>query len=86
MIQLHSLRAPPNDIPDDVLGNSFAPWRAVTADSPENPDCCDHGGRHPAIDSGLDPKGHRNSPNVTALAGQVNGRPMSFALLQVIDG
>jgi hypothetical protein len=66
MIQLHPFRARSNDIPDDVLGNPFAPWRAVMADSPENPARCDHGGRHPAIDSGLDPKRHWHSPNLTA--------------------
>ncbi len=54
MIQVHPLRAPSNDIPDDVLGNPLTPWHAVTADVPENPARCDHGGKHPAIDSGLD--------------------------------
>src|ERR1017187_10153711 len=71
VIQLSPLRAPSNDIPDDVLGNPFAPWRPVTADGPENPARCDHGEKHPAIDGGLDPKWHRHSPNVTTLANQV---------------
>jgi hypothetical protein len=30
MIQLHPLRVPPNDIPDNILGYPFAPWRALT--------------------------------------------------------
>jgi hypothetical protein len=67
MIQLHPLRAPSNDIPDDVLGNLFTPRRAVAVDGPENPARCDHGGRHPAIDSSPDPKRHRHSPNVSGL-------------------
>jgi hypothetical protein len=79
MIQLHSLRTPSNDIPDDVLGDSFTPWRAVMADGPKNSARCDHGGRHSAIDSSLDPKCHGYSPNVTALANQVyDGRTAFF--------
>jgi hypothetical protein len=39
MIELQPLRAPSNDIPDDVLGNPFAPWRPVTADGTEDPAC-----------------------------------------------
>src|ERR1017187_9242668 len=75
VIQFHPLCAPSNDVPDDVLGNPFGPWRPLTAYHPENPARRDHGGRHPAIDSGLDPKWHRHSPNVTALANQIHDGP-----------
>jgi hypothetical protein len=85
MIQLHPFRAPSNNIPDDVLGNSFAPRRTVTADSPENPARCDLGGRHPSIDGGLHPSWYRRGPNVTAFANQVDDGPMSLPDLDVIN-
>src|ERR1035438_9168657 len=78
MIQLHPLRAPSNNIPDDVLGNPFAPRRPVAADSTENPARCDLGGRHPSIDGGLYPSWDRNCPNVTAFSNQVHDGPMSL--------
>jgi hypothetical protein len=39
MIELQPLCTPSNDIPDDVLGKPFAPWRAVTAHGTEDPAC-----------------------------------------------
>ncbi len=37
MIESHPFCAPSNNIPDHVLGDPFAPWRSMTANSPENP-------------------------------------------------
>src|SRR5438046_1592925 len=85
MIQLHPLCAPSNNIPDDILGNPFAPRRPVTADGPEHPARCDVGGRHPSIDGGLYPTWHRHGPNVTAFANQVHDGPMSLPDLEIIN-
>ena len=85
MIQLHPLRAPSNNIPDDILGNSFASRRPVAADSTEDPARCDLGGRHPSIDGGLYPSWDRDRPNVTAFSNQVHDGPMSVPDLDVIN-
>jgi hypothetical protein len=56
MLQLHPLSAPSNDVPNDILGNPFAPGRSMTANSPKNPARWDPGGRHPSIGGGLYPR------------------------------
>ena len=66
-IELHSFRTPPNYIPYDVLGDSFTPWRSITANRPKDPAWVDPGRQHPAIDRLSNPKGHWHSPNVTPL-------------------
>lgn len=38
----------------------------------------------PSIDRFLDPRGHRNCPNVTSLANQIHDRPMPLPDLQVL--
>jgi hypothetical protein len=44
MLQVNSVSTVANDIPDDVLRNSFSPWSSVSAHCPENPTvfdpCC----------------------------------------------
>jgi hypothetical protein len=36
MFQTHPLRAPSDYVPDDILGNSLAPWRPVSAHGSED--------------------------------------------------
>jgi len=55
----------------------------MTANGPEDTASTDLGCVHPTIDRFLDPDGHGNSPDVAALADQVDNGPMSLPDLQV---
>ena len=72
VIQLRPIGAPPNHIPDDVLGDAFSPGRSMTTDGPKEPASVNLGCDHPMIDRLLDPDGHGHRPHMAALADQID--------------
>ena len=50
VIQLRPFGTPPNDVPDDVLGDAFSPWRSKSANGPEDPALANLGRDDPTID------------------------------------
>lgn len=68
VIQLCSFGTPPNDVPDDVLGNAFTPRRSVSADGPEDPALANLGRHYPAIDRLLNDFARRRFPALLAHA------------------
>jgi hypothetical protein len=85
VFQLHSLRAPSDNVPDDILGDSFTPWSPVSAHGSE-----DSAGRHfrrfsPSIDSLLDPSGHGNGSDMTTFTNQIYDGPMALPDLQILN-
>jgi len=83
LIQLCSFGTPPNDVPDDVLGNAFTPRRSVSADGPEDPALANLGRHYPAIDRLLNPQGHAHRSHTAALSDQVDNSPVSLPDLHV---
>jgi hypothetical protein len=55
VFQLHSLGAPSNDVPDDIFGDSFAPWRPVSAHGSKDSASGHFRRFSPSIDRLLDP-------------------------------
>ena len=50
VIQVRPFRTLPNDVPDDVLGDAFSPWRSMSANGPEDPALANLGRDDPTID------------------------------------
>ena len=86
MVQLHPLSAPPNDVPNDILGDPLTPRRSMAAHCAENPARRYLRQVSPSIDCLLDPSRHRNRTDMTAFANQVYDGPMSLPNLQVLNG
>jgi hypothetical protein len=84
MVQLHPLSAPPNDVPNDILGDPLTPRRSMAAHRAENPARRYLRQISPSIDCLLDPSRHRNSTDMTAFANQVYDGPMSLPNLQIL--
>jgi hypothetical protein len=57
MLKLHPFGTSPDDIPNDILGDSFSPWASVAANGPEDPACAYVGCNHPTIDRLFDQLG-----------------------------
>ena len=85
VIQLCSFGTPPNDLPDDVLGNAFTPRRSVSADGPEDPATVNLSRDGPTIDPFFDPHGHGHGPHTAALANQVDNGPVYLPDLDVLQ-
>ena len=85
MVQLHPLSAPSNDVPNDVLGDTFTPRRSMAAHRAENPARRYLRQISPSIDCLLDPSRHRNRADMTAFANQVYDGPMSLPDLQIFN-
>jgi hypothetical protein len=84
MVQLHPLSAPSNDVPNDVLGDTFTPRRSMAAHRTKNSARRYLRQISPSIDCLLDPSRHRNRTDMTAFANQVYDGPVSLPNLQIL--
>ena len=84
MVQLDSLSAPSDDVPDDILGNSLSPRRPMSANRPEDSALGNLGRHNPTIDRFFDPHWHGHRSHVSALANQIDNGPMSLPVLHVL--
>jgi hypothetical protein len=85
MVQLHSLSATSNDVPDDIFGNPVTPRRPMAAHRSENSARRYLRQISPSIDCLLDPSRHRNRTDMTAIANQVYDGPVSLPDLQILN-
>jgi hypothetical protein len=85
MVQLHSLSAPSNDVPNDILGDPLAPRRSMPAHRAKYSARRYLRQNSPSIDCLLDPSRHRNRTDMTAFANQVYDGPMSLPDLQILN-
>ena len=70
-----------HNMPDDSFGHAVPPGFTSPTDTSEQFSGRNPGSSRPAVDSALDPLGHRHGSNVTAFADQINDGPVFFALL-----
>src|ERR1700726_203821 len=75
-----------NNMPGKLLGDPVSPRLASATYATEHSPTLDSRNFHPRAELAIDPVWNRRRPDVTALAAQVNDRPMSLALLEVING
>jgi len=75
-----------DDMPSEFLGYSVSPRIAGTAHAPEYLSALDSCRFDPTAEFAINPIRNRHCPDVTSLAAQVNDRPMSLTLLQMIEG
>jgi hypothetical protein len=73
-------------MPGKLLGDPVSPGFASATYATEHSPTIDSRSFHPRAELAIDPVWNRHRPDVTALAAQVNDRPMSLALLEVING
>jgi hypothetical protein len=83
MVQLHSLSAHSNDVPNDSLGDPLTLRRPMAAHRAENSPRRYLRQFSPSIDCLLDPNRHRNRTDMTAFANHVYDSPMSSPDLQI---
>jgi hypothetical protein len=74
-----------DDVPNELLGHPLAPNLASTAYAAEQITASNPSGLHPVAQEIPHPIGDRDGPNVTSLPAHVYDRPMSFALLEMIN-
>jgi hypothetical protein len=82
-VQLDPFRTLPNDVADDILGDTFSPWRSLSANGPEDPALTNLGGDDPTIDRLFNPRTHGHSFHTAAFANQVDNGPVSLPDLHV---
>ena len=75
-----------DDVPGKPLGDPISPRLASAAHATENPSAVDSRSLGPPAELAVDPVRNRHRPDVTALAAEINDRPMSLALLEVVNG
>jgi len=85
MIQLHPLSAPPNDVPNDILGDPLTPRRPMAAHRAENSARRYLRQISPSADCLLDPTRHRNRTDMPAFGDQVYNGPVSLPNLQTLN-
>jgi hypothetical protein len=83
MLQSRSFTAGLDDIPDDVLGDSSAPYSPRPGYGTKESSLSNASCRRPLIESSLNPTRNRNSADMAALANQVHHRPVTLPRLQV---
>jgi len=76
---------PFHDVPDDLLRNAGTPNGAVPAHAAKQPPVLNSGGSRPIVNCRFHLLGNGDGPNVTALADQIDERPVLLALLDVSD-
>jgi hypothetical protein len=86
MVQLHSLSAPSDHVPDDILRDPLTPRFPLPANGAEDSARSHLRRLSPSIDCILDPDRHGDGSNMTTLANQIHYRPVSLPDLQVLDG
>jgi len=72
-----------DDVPGKLLGDPVPPRLASAAHATENPFTVDSRSLGPRAELAIDPVWNRHGPDVTALAAEINDRPMSLALPEV---
>ena len=75
-----------DNVPSELFGDPASPGFAGAAYATEYPPTLDSRGFYPRAEFAINPVWNRHRPDVAALAAQVNDRPMSLALLEVING
>lgn len=75
-----------NYVPDELLGNPFTPDLPRATHATEEATAFDSSSVHPLIQKTSHPFGNGHGPNVTSLPAQINDCPMTFALLEMING
>jgi hypothetical protein len=75
-----------NYVPDEFLGNPFTPDLPRATHATEEATVLDSSSVHPLIQKTSHPFGNGHGPNVTSLPAQINDCPMTFALLEMING
>ena len=80
-LEVGSLRAGLNNVPNDILRDAVAPNHAVLADRPEQLTADDGNALCPCVERVLDPDGNGNRPHTAGLADQVHNRPVILATL-----
>jgi hypothetical protein len=83
MLQSRSFTAGLDEIPDDILGNSFPPYSPRPCYGTKDSSLSNASCRRPLIESSLDPARNRNSADMAALTNQVHNRPVTLPHLQV---
>src|SRR5436305_14547386 len=84
VLQCCSLATASHHVPDDVLRDASAPDLSTSRNCPKDPSLCNPGCRSPLIECLFCPKRNRNRTNVTALADQIDNRPVALARLNVV--
>jgi hypothetical protein len=72
-------------VPDKLFSETIAPRSAGAAQAAEELPGINTRGHYPRAQLAVDPVRHGNRPDVAGLPAQVHNRPMSLALLQMIN-
>ena len=75
-----------NDVPCKLLGDALSPRLTGATDATKNASRFDFCSFYPPPEFAMDPVWNWDRPDVTAFAAQVYDRPMSLALLEMING
>ena len=75
-----------NDVPGKLFADPISPRLARTTHTTEQLSRLDSRGFDPRAEFAIHPVWNRNRPDMTAFAAQVYDRPMSLALLEMING
>ena len=83
-LQPRFLAAGLDDVPDDILRDTFAPDPACPGDRPEYPALRNTSLGCPVIQRGFHPGWNRDSADMSPLADQVHDRPVALSHLHVV--
>jgi hypothetical protein len=85
VLQARSLAAAPDDVPNHILRDTFAPHLARPGDGSEDSSLRDPRRHHPLIERGLNPRWNRHCTNVATLTNQVHHGPVTLAHLDLVQ-
>jgi hypothetical protein len=74
-----------DDVPNEFLRHHFAPDLASATHAADEASTVDSGSVHPLDQETTHPIGNGHGPNRTSLPTQIDDRPMTFTLLEVIN-